>query len=83
MKLTGGKEHDNTDHASRKQRGGVSCQTELSKDRRCVVENGVDSCPLLKNAHLSTVEKTLTCPLLEKHRNGSNDDTLEHGLGFE
>jgi hypothetical protein len=51
MRLTSGKEHDNSDHARRKQRSGVSCQTELFKDGWCVVENGIDTCLQLERSH--------------------------------
>lgn len=80
-------EHDNTDHTGSEQRDGVSRQAETFEDLRGVVEDGIDTGPIQRLAHLR--HKIWTCgriqssPLLEKHGQTGHDDTLEHRLRLE
>ena len=44
----GREEHHNAYHTGGEKRDGVACQAEVPEDERCVVENGVDTGPLLE-----------------------------------
>ena len=47
-KLTGCEEHDDTDDTSRKQTDRVARQAQSLENSRCVVQNRVDTSPLLE-----------------------------------
>jgi len=80
----GEEEHDNTDHTGGEEGNGVSSETEGLEDLRGVVEDSVNTSPLLEEHG-----KASDLVRLSKTMNGDdrvdlrNTDTLEHGLALE
>lgn len=76
-KLTGGEEHHDSDNTCREQGSGVTGQTELAENGRRIVENCVNTGPLLKEHGNRSHDDTL------KHGLGLEKRTNSYELEFE
>lgn len=76
-------EHDNADDAGGKQSGRCGSQSELVENRGSIVEDRVDTGPLLCEVSKDPSETGERGPYLEEHGDAGDHNALEQRLRFE